>query len=74
LSWGAFAALPPGAPVCDRLTTYDDRTRLLLSNRFAGMDAQSRLQADASERRTVPGQWPDAPGWKLESEGWQRTE
>jgi len=37
----------PGAPVCDRLTTPDDRTRLLLSNRFAGMDAQSRLQAGA---------------------------
>ncbi len=41
------SALPPGAPVGDRLTTNDDRTRLLLSNRFAGMDVQSRLQAGA---------------------------
>ena len=44
---GRIRGTAPGAPVCDRLTTYDDRTRLLLSNRFVGMDAQSRLQAGA---------------------------
>ena len=45
----------PGAPVCDRLIIPDDRTRRLHSNRLAGMNAQSRLQAGAPTSCVPPG-------------------